>query len=103
MSLNAIKHAHWDIVLAVNALRNKIAHNHAEEQRRVSVDRIRQLLLASTKFEETEKDARAADADIIVFACAISDGFLSHIEEDLVSLRGELDVVIAKYHEEKKG
>jgi hypothetical protein len=96
MSRNATYHAHWDIVLAMNSLRNTIAH-HGYEERQQKVDRIRALCLESTALEKHEREHGTGLAALVLFAFAICAGFLSHIEGDLESLRAEIEEIIAKH------
>lgn len=96
MSRNARDHAHWDIVLAMNSLRNTIAH-HGYEERQQRVDRIRVLCLESAALEKHEREHGSGDNGLVLFAFAICAGFLAYIEDDLESLREEIEGIIAKH------
>jgi hypothetical protein len=96
MSRNAKDHAHWDIVLAMNSLRNTIAHHNYDERQR-KIDRIRTLCLESTASEAFQRDHDSGPIEIVSFAFALCTGFLSYIEHDIESLRGEIEEIIAKH------
>jgi hypothetical protein len=99
MSLNAHNWPDWDIVLAVNSLRNAVAHKH-HSGRKTKIDRIRQLCLDRVKPETRSRYKESSDEEIIIFACARCDAFLSFIEEDVEHLRREINDMIAKHHAE---
>jgi hypothetical protein len=91
MSLNAHKHHHWDLLLALNSLRNEIAHKHAGEERQRRIDGIRRMCLSRITQEELKRHEHDSDRDIVVLACAFCAGFLAYIEDDLKDLRANMD------------
>lgn len=96
MSRNASEHPHWDIVLALNSLRNTIAH-HGYNDRLERVERIRQACLICTKLDQHEREHGGGYTEVVLFAFGMGVGFLGYIEDDLASLRGEIEELIAQH------
>jgi hypothetical protein len=98
MSRNASEHPHWDVVIALNALRNTIAH-HGYEDRQVKIERLRELCSKTAKLEKHEKEHGSGYMEVVTFAFALGTAFLAHIEEDLENLRQNIDGLIAAAQE----
>jgi hypothetical protein len=80
----------------MNSLRNTIAH-HGYEERQQKIDRIRTLCLKSAAFEKHEREHGSGYITLVSYAFAVCAGFLSYIEGDLESLRGEIEAMIEKH------
>ena len=98
MSRNASEHPHWDVVTALNALRNTVAH-HAYEDRQAKIDRLRELCLKTSQLEEHEKQHDSSYMEVVTYAFALGTCFLAHIEEDLENLRQDIEGLIAAAQE----
>jgi hypothetical protein len=98
MSRNASEHPHWDVVIALNALRNTIAH-HGYEDRQVKIERLRELCSKTAKLEKHEKEHGSGYMEVVTFAFTLGTAFLAHIEEDLENLRQNIDGLIAAAQE----
>jgi hypothetical protein len=98
MSRNANEHPNWDVVTALNALRNTIVH-HSYEDRQAKIDRLRELCLKTAKLEKHEKEHGSGYMEVVTFAFALGTAFLAHIEEDLENLRQNIDGLIAAAQE----
>src|SRR5262249_21525608 len=98
MSRNASEHPHWDVVTALNALRNTIAH-HAYEDRQAKVDRLRELCLKTSKLEEHQKQHGLSYMEVVTYAFALGTCFLAHIGDDLENLRRDIESLIAAAQE----
>jgi hypothetical protein len=79
----------WDLILAINSLRNEIAHNLQSEKRKTKMDRVRQLFLNDPTVASAFK--QFSDPEIAEFACALCTGYLASLEGDTRSLRREID------------
>jgi hypothetical protein len=98
MSRNASEHPHWDVVTALNALRNTIAH-HGYEDRQAKIDYLRELCSKTAKLEKHEKEHGSSYMEVVTFAFALGTGFLVHIEEDLENLRKNIEGLIVAAQE----
>ena len=84
----------WNVMLAVNNIRNEIAHNLEGSKKQNKLNQLRRLLIA----DENNKTIAHAfevidDSDIIRLACQLCVGFLAAFELDLQSLRKMHDAV----------
>jgi hypothetical protein len=91
MSRNADKHHHWDLLLAVNSLRNEIAHKPESEKRGELIRELHRQVRIGRTPSSVEKREQDSERDTVVLACALCSGFLGCIEEDLCNLRGEIE------------
>lgn len=90
----------WDLILAVNSVRNEIAHNLAGEKRDARLQQLRSLFIAEASGEmqaTLEKDWKrlkdVPDPTIVVWACSLCTGFLGEFEADISSLRSMIDAL----------
>jgi hypothetical protein len=85
----------WNHILAVNALRNEVAHSFEGERRGEKLERLRQSLLADAAPEVAEELRDLPAVDLVLYACAICVGFLGKYEHDLRALRRYVDALDA--------
>ena len=76
----------WDLILAINTLRNEIAHPRGAERRTLLINRIKEIYI-----RESEASADKIDADpdelIIINASGHCIGFLAEYEADSKAFR----------------
>lgn len=78
----------WDLVLAINSVRNEIAHTLGGEKRQKKMSEVRRLYLAVIEDEEARKvQTKYPDQIIAIVACAFCVGVLSAMEEHGRALR----------------
>ncbi|MEP0202976.1 hypothetical protein [Bauldia litoralis] len=99
----------WDLILAVNSVRNEIAHNLAGEKRNARLKQLRSLFMAEASGEmqaALEKDWKrlkdVPDTAIVVWACSLSTGFLGEFEADVSSLRNMIDGLDERMNPDKQ-
>jgi hypothetical protein len=102
MSLRTNNYPGWDGVLALNSLRNEIAHKHAGLGRQKKMDRLRQACLANLMPEKAKLHEGDSDCEMAVLACAGCAGFLAHVEDDFRALRSHIDELDAKINPNKE-
>lgn len=90
----------WDMILAVNSVRNELAHNLEGDKKDARLQRLREMFVAEAPEEmrtSLEKEWNSLeelpDTIIAVWSCALCTGFLSSFEEDVTALRGILDAL----------
>lgn len=72
----------WVMMTLINAIRNKIAHRTKDKAPQIDVGRLRIVLDES--FERLRSELEGADPrEIIIYAAAISSGFLALLEEEV--------------------
>lgn len=88
----------WDLALAVNSVRNEIAHNLAGEKRNARLQHLRSLFMAEASGEmqaalerEWKRLTDVPDQVIVVWACSLCAGFLGEFEADVTFLRDMID------------
>jgi hypothetical protein len=79
----------WDMLVALNELRNVLAHNLNSPKQQAKIDRLRTLTLRETvEFPEVGEYLRSnADKEMIIYACGHILGFLERFENDAKQLR----------------
>ncbi|RYY82934.1 MAG: hypothetical protein EOO15_22225 [Chitinophagaceae bacterium] len=78
----------WGILLAVNGLRNDLAHRLNSPEREKRVEKVKNLFFKDASDNERIKDIMAMrDHEIVMSACAHCAGFLTAATSDLRSLR----------------
>ncbi|TIP18429.1 hypothetical protein [Mesorhizobium sp.] len=90
-AFNRDKHPVWTIVLALNTLRNEIAHNRLGERTRSKMDQVRRLWLAEVDEVVRELDEEDADPVVVIHATGLCGSFLAEIKEGLGSVRPALE------------
>ena len=102
VSLDEHANSMWELLLAVNALRNELAHALDSEKRQRKFDRVKSLFM-------TESDAAAAevggcsDHELVASAVALILGFLGSFEEEVVRFKdwvSTLDRVVNPHRHE---
>lgn len=89
----------WDVLLAINEVRNEVAHNLAGEKRVIKINKLRGLWLAEVTnemrahLEETVgRPEDMTNESVVFFACSLCAGFLGTYEDDIRALRKIIDV-----------
>ena len=78
----------WDLVVAINQLRNELAHNLQSAAREKKVNRVKELYFREAAGLEGLDDLKGQpDAVILFYACAHCAGFLASFEADARALR----------------
>jgi|SRR5258708_606039 len=79
--------ATWKLILAVNELRNAIAHSLSGEKRTTKMEQLRRLCSVDgiLDFDSTP------DRQVAEFACGVSTAFLAGGEADMKNLRAFVD------------
>lgn len=79
----------WDMLIALNELRNVLAHNLDSPRQQAKIDRLRALALQeAAQFPEVGQYLKAnGDKEMIIYACGHILGFLQSFEEDAKQLR----------------
>src|SRR6516165_6996081 len=81
MSLDEHDNLMWELLLAVNGLRNELAHALHSEKRQRKLDRVKALYLAESDAPEREI-ADCPDHELAAYAIALILGFLGACEEE---------------------
>jgi len=78
----------WELILAINSLRNEVAHKLQSPNRDKKFDRVKEVYFREVAgFPEAAERRNASDATILMFACGHCTGFLGTYEEDAKSFR----------------
>jgi hypothetical protein len=85
----------WNLILAINTLRNEAAHSLGAATRVRKMDALRQAYLADSSPQRRKELKNASDPEIILVACAETIGFLAAFESDLGHLRRMIDAFAA--------
>lgn len=86
VSLDEPENSMWELVLAVNALRNELAHALHSEKRQKKFERLKTLYVAENDVSPDE--ANALDQHVLAsFAIALALGFLGSFEEEVVRFK----------------
>jgi hypothetical protein len=89
LGLRKDKFGEWDLLQAINTLRNDLAHQLHSDQREKKVQRLREVYLREAKGMEGIEELRDADeVTLLVNAMAHMVGFLSAMHADSKALRG---------------
>lgn len=82
----------WDMLVALNELRNVLAHNLNSPKQRSKVERLRTLAVreASRLPEAREYFEASGDKEMILYSCGHILGFLGSFAEDAKGLRAML-------------
>jgi hypothetical protein len=79
----------WEIMLALNSVRNEIAHGGKNRSSKTGEPRKSLLGHGLEKFRKEVKGAD--DKEVIVLASAVCCGFLAYLEESVTELRQAID------------
>jgi hypothetical protein len=105
LCLRKDKERTWDLIEAINTLRNDVAHDLEGKKRKGRMDRLRQIYVEEgypTKLKDKEID----ELTLVAYACAACSGFLGTFEHDIKALRGymnALDNLLQSAGEAKSG
>lgn len=78
----------WELVAALNTLRNDLAHRLSSEERARKVQRVKDIYFREAAgYEGIEEVKKEDDAVVVMNACAHCEGFLRSFEADAASLR----------------
>lgn len=90
----------WNVMTAINAVRNEVAHNLTGDKRHKKMDQLRRLYLADVAPERAAVDKDSPDELIVLKACALCIGFLEALENDTKRLREHIDALDATLNAE---
>jgi hypothetical protein len=103
MSLRTDLVSVWDLLLALNSLRNQVAHRQTDPAgKKRKMDRLRQICLAYVKPESRREHENDPDTTMVVFACAICSGFLRHFIDGYAELRKHINELDQKLHPDEE-
>ena len=86
MSLDEYANQMWDLIIAINALRNELAHTLNSEKRLKKFERVKSLYF-TINTETTEEDRNSHDHEVVTYAVALALGFLGSFEEELIRFK----------------
>ena len=86
MSLDEHDNSVWELLLAINSLRNHLAHSLEPEKRQQRFDRVKTMFDSEHDSSGIET-AQMRDHEIVAFAVAMVLGFLSSFEEEVERYR----------------
>jgi hypothetical protein len=88
MSLDDQDNSMWNLILAINGLRNQLAHSLDTAKRRAKFDRLKTLYLAEAAGAPAPiSDANLPDHKLAMYAVAMSLGFLASFKEEVDRFR----------------
>jgi uncharacterized Rmd1/YagE family protein len=103
ISLDEHENSMWELILAVNAMRNELAHALHSEKREKRFERLKALYMAEN--DVSAEEANALETHIVAsFAVALAIGFLGSFEEEIVRFKDyvkSLDQVVNPHRHEK--
>jgi hypothetical protein len=105
MSLDEYTNRVWDLILAINGLRNELSHSLTSARRQQRFERVKTLYL-EINTETTAEDRAAPDYQVASYAVALALGFLGSFEEEVVRFRdwvGTLDRVVNPHRHKASG
>ena len=78
----------WELIAAVNGLRNELAHNLESTKRQRKIDRVKEIYFREAAGLDLLNEIKArSDAEIIKSACGHCEGFLTSFERDALAFR----------------
>jgi hypothetical protein len=79
----------WDLILAINALRNDVAHHRSSKERDKKLKRLHAIYLTQVVAMRDHENQKTLPATVLIMnACALALGVLSKLREDSDALRG---------------
>jgi len=78
----------WELIQAINSLRNDLAHHLESDEREKKLSRLREVYLREAAGMGNVDEHRLDPPHLIASACALVLGVLSSIQEDSNALRG---------------
>lgn len=93
----------WSLILAINELRNDIAHNLTEDRRALKVAKLREIYNREIEDKKAERGVNEEfDTVVVINAAALCTGFLASYEEDVKYLRQHIDDLDARINPKEK-
>lgn len=84
----------WELISAINSLRNEIAHRLNSPERERKLSKVKEIYLREVAdAEESEKLMNGSDPFILHNACALCVGFLAKFENDSKALRQKIHLL----------
>lgn len=78
----------WDLIAAINTLRNEVAHKLHSAERERKIIRVKELYFRETPArDELDDFKKQSDAVVLLYACAHCAGFLSSFKGDAKAFR----------------
>jgi hypothetical protein len=95
MSLDGSENSIWNLLLALNALRNNLAHSLEDDKRQSKLNRVLTLFAeeSGNASHPTEDDPPLSDHEGVSGAMAMVLGFLSSFEEEVIRFRMAIDTL----------
>jgi len=90
------EHRAWTVLIALNAVRNEVAHNLKGEKRKIKLERLKRIFLDGLDPAIGEDVENGPEHLIGALACAECINFLTWCEDEIKVLRGHIDVMEAK-------
>jgi hypothetical protein len=79
----------WSVMLALHAMRNRIAHRSRNKVLKVNVTPLREVTSKAFPSNMRLTIKRLGGTDVVVYAAALCCGFLVVLEEELAKAQGE--------------
>lgn len=78
----------WELIAAINSLRNELAHQLKSPEREKKLNKVKNLYFREAAgLEGIENIRKESDSTILYFACGHCSGFLAKFEGDAKALR----------------
>ena len=90
----------WNLILAINTLRNDLAHSLVSPKRRARIDAVRDLYFALYSADRITQERSLSDEVIVSFAIAMSNGFLTMCEAEAKELRRAMNQRASQAHDD---
>lgn len=104
VSLDEDNNPIWDLILAINTLRNELSHALESGRRQSRVERVKALYL--NIYQEAISDERNhPDNEIVAYSIGLSLGFLGGFEEEIIRFKDwvdKLDIVVNPNRRKKR-
>jgi hypothetical protein len=102
MSLRADNAPVFEVMFALNALRNSFAHRFEVKEREGRMQRLRQVTIAAFKEERREEHKNLNNQDMVVHACAMCSGYLLLFTEGYANLRKKINEIDAEINPDEE-
>jgi hypothetical protein len=85
----------WNLLTAINEMRNAVAHSLSGERRARKMEQLRRLYFAEMGEEFAAARQGYPDHVVVVMACTLCTGFVGTLEDDTKGLRRHIDTLDA--------